>query len=152
MVVVAALTVPFFAAGCGAETPEAAVRSFFGAIQDQDFNAYLGSILPDDARSMSQAGRQAAKEDFGKTETTFKGLKFTTKYDDKDKDKATVSMAAGSVSAKDPATGQTQTTTVDEIKKMYDKTPTYQTEKFKGRWYVDMDQEALEPEQTNTPE
>jgi hypothetical protein len=144
--VLLALVLPFFAAGCGPRTPEAAVSSFFNAIQDQNWNAYLDSILPDDVRSMSQTEQATTKEDFGKTVTTFKDLKYKTEVNDKDKNKATVSVVSGRISAKDPSTGQSQTTTVDEIKKTYGKAPTYQTEKFKGRWYVDLEMESLEPQ------
>ncbi|MFH1151186.1 MAG: hypothetical protein V1748_12005 [Actinomycetota bacterium] len=150
LAILLALILPFFAAGCGPQSPQAAVQDFFGAIQDQNWNAYLGSILPDDARSMSQEDQATMKADFEKTKTSFKDVKYKTEYDKKDKDKATVSVVSGSITAKDEATGETQKTTVDELKKTYGKVPTYNTENFKGRWYVDLD---LQPTatQTDTP-
>ncbi|MBU1670540.1 MAG: hypothetical protein KKF41_14865 [Actinobacteria bacterium] len=147
LVILLAIALPFAAAGCGPQSPQAAVQDFFGAIQDQDWNAYLGSILPDDARSMSQEEQTTMKEDFEKTRTTFKDVKYETEYDKEDKDKATVSVVSGSITAKDEATGETQKTTVDELKKTYGKVPTYKTENFKGRWYVNLD---LQPTATQT--
>lgn len=136
LAVALALGLSTFAAGCGAQTPEQAVRDFYKAIEEHDWNAYLGSVLPDNVRRMTEVDVQKQKEEFKASDYSYKGLKLKTEYDKKDKDKADVKLVAGLVSGKNPSTGEKERTTIAKIKKEYGFTPSIETRKSKGRWYV----------------
>jgi uncharacterized protein YchJ len=124
VVLIIALTVPFFATGCGAESPDAAVREFYKAIETHNWNAYLASVLQ--------------KKKFLENDFKYIGLKLKTTFNKSDKDKAEVELTAGVIKGKNPTTGKEESTTIAEIKKTYGITPTINTEKYKGTWYVDV--------------
>ena len=130
------LGLSMFAAGCGAQSPEQAVRDFYKAIETHDWNAYLGSVLPDNVRRMTEVDAQKQKKEFKSSDYSYKGLKLKTEYDRKDKDKADVKLMAGLVSGKNPSTGKIERTTIAKIKKDYGFTPSIETRRSKGRWYV----------------
>lgn len=134
----AVLAVPF-AAGCGgASMPQQAVNDFYKAIEARNWNAYLNSILPDNVRRMTQSDSNAAKKQFDEADFKYTGLKYKTVYDKKDKDMAQVELTAGEITGTNPATGKKEVTTIEEIKKSYDITPTIGVQKHKGSWYVDV--------------
>lgn len=133
-----ALTLPLLLAGCGPQTPEAAVQSFYSAQQNRDFNGLLSSVLPANVRRMTDADRAGVKKQVAQSQIKAQGLKFKTVPDKKGPDKATVDIVAGVLSVKDPATGQTQKITITDYKKQTGNYPSYPTEKYKGRWYVDI--------------
>ncbi|MHB8895983.1 MAG: nuclear transport factor 2 family protein [Candidatus Geothermincolia bacterium] len=149
VVLALALSVPLLAAGCGAQTPEQAVRGFYKAIETHNWNAYLSSVLPDNVRRMTEVDMRKQKKEFLATDFTYKGLKLKTNYDPKNKNKADVELQAGVISGKNPTTGKTERTTIAEIKKNYGVTPAIGTQKFKGTWYVDVPLAAVDqPTQT----
>lgn len=144
-----ALALPMFTAGCGSQTPEQSVRDFYKAIETHNWNAYLGAVLPDNVRRMTEVDMQKQKKEFLATDFTYKGLVLKTKYDRKNKNKAEVQLEAGVISGKNPTTGKTERTTIAQIKKDYGVTPGIDTQKFKGTWYVDVPlAEADRPTQT----
>lgn len=138
MLLILALGATTFAVGCGPQTPEQAVRNFYNAIESHNWNAYLGSVLPDNVRRMTEVDVQKQKKEFKSSEYKYTGLVLKTEYNKKDKDKADVKLEAGVVSGKNPATGKTERTTIAKIKKDYGVTPSIATEKYKGRWYVNV--------------
>lgn len=138
LVLAAAMAVSIAAAGCGASTPQDAVSNFYKAIEARNWNAYLGSILPDNVRRMTESDTLEAKKQFKEADFKYTGLKFKTSYDKKDKDKADVELTAGTITGTNPATKKKESTTIAEIKKSYDVTPTIQVQRYKGKWYVDV--------------
>ena len=102
--------------GCAPGSPEAAAQAFYNAIEDGDWNAYIDSILPDRVRRMTSEERTYTKDSLKESGVTFKGLKFETKYTNKDKTEATVSIVAGEMSQENPATGEKEVITIDREK------------------------------------
>jgi hypothetical protein len=143
-IVMLMLAVGIFVAGCGPQTPDAAVRSFYSSIQKHDWNAYLSAVLPENVRRMTEADSKAQKKDFLSSDFLYKDLKLKPVYSNKDKNKADVQLEAGTIVGKDPTTGKTQQTTIAEIKKTYGVTPAIATQKYKGRWYVDVPLSAVD--------
>ncbi len=138
LLLVAALAVPF-AAGCGgASSPEQAVNDFYEAIEAGDWNAYLDTVLPDNVRRMTPSDEQEQKKQFEEADFKYSGLKYKTVYDEKDKETAEVQLTAGEITGTNPSTNQKETTTIEEIKKSYDITPSITARKYKGSWYVDV--------------
>lgn len=138
VVLVLAIAVPLFAIGCGAQTPEAAVREFYKAIETHNWNAYLNSVLPNNVRRMTETDIANQKKQFLANDFKYLGLKLKTILSKTDKDKAEVELTAGVIKGKNPSTGKEETTTIAEIKKNYGITPTINTQKYKGIWYVDV--------------
>ncbi len=133
-----ALLVPALTAGCGASTPQQAVDNFYKSIQARNWNDYLGTILPDNVRRMTQTDVQDEKKKFEQQNYAYEGLKYKATYDKKNKNKADVELTAGKISGTDPTTNQKQSTTIEEIKKSYNITPSIAAVKYKGSWYVDV--------------
>ncbi|MCG2794576.1 MAG: hypothetical protein L6427_01670 [Actinomycetia bacterium] len=132
------LAVPLVASGCGSQTPEGVVRDFYKAIEDGDWNAYLSSVLAENVRRMTEEDVQYEKERLLEGDFTYEGLKFETVYDEKKENEAEVELIEGKITGTNPTSGERETTTVAEIKKQYDITPSFKTRKYKGRWYVDV--------------
>jgi hypothetical protein len=143
-----ALAVPVLTAGCGASTPQQAVNDFYKSIQARNWNAYLGSVLPDNVRRMTQTDIQDQKKKFLQQNYTYEGLKYKTIIDPKDKNKADVELTSGTISGTDPTTNQKQSTTIEEIKKSYNITPTIKAVRFRGNWYVDLPMASADQQQT----
>jgi hypothetical protein len=146
LVLTIAMLVPVVACGCGASTPEAAVRNYYQAISDHDWNAYLNSILPSNVRRMTSSDIQSVKESFEGSEIKYSDLKFKTVMDKSDKDKAEVLMIAGKISFRNPNTGEKTTMTVAEIKRTYNINASDETARFKGAWYVDVPMASADTE------
>lgn len=138
VVLVLAIAVPLFATGCGAQTPDTAVRDFYRAIETHNWNAYLNSVLPDNVRRMTSTDMADQKKKFLANDFKYLGLKLKTTFDKNDKNKADVELTAGVVKGKNPTTGKEESTSIAEIKKTYGITPTLTTEKYKGTWYVNV--------------
>jgi hypothetical protein len=138
VVVAAALAAVLLAAGCGPQTPDQAVNNFYNAIQAHDWNAYLGAVLPENVRRMTQVEIATQKKKFLAADFTYKSLKLKTAYDKQNPSKASVELQAGVITGTNAQTGKKETTTIAEIKKTYGVTPTISTQKYKGRWYVDV--------------
>ena len=51
--VMLAALLPLFASGCGAATPADAVRNFLKAVDTDNWNLFLSSVLPDQVRKMT---------------------------------------------------------------------------------------------------
>ena len=152
LVLAVAMAVSIAAAGCGAATPQDAVSNFYKAIEARNWNAYLGSILPDNVRRMTSDDALEAKKQFKAADFKYTGLKFKTIYNKKDKDKADVELTAGTITGTNPATKKKESTTIAEIKKSYNVTPAIQVRKYKGKWYVDVpmasaDKQPQQPQQ-----
>ncbi len=137
-VLAAALVLPLLLTGCGPQTPEAAVRSFYTAIQNRDWDGYLSAILPSNVRRATDADLASQKKKFMANDYKYLGLKLKTTPDKKDPNKAAVELTSGVVRGKNPQTGQVESTTIAQIKKQYGVTPTLSTEKYKGCWYIDV--------------
>jgi len=168
LAVAIALVLPFLATGCGGgtSTPQAAVDSFLKAIENNDWNAYVGSVLPDNVRRMTDADTKDRKAQFKNIKETHKGMKFKVEYDKKDKNKATVTITAGTIATSDKKSGQKQSMTIAEYKKTTGQYPSIPAEKFKGSWYVNVPmassdvppqtqqapQEAPQPSEAPSPE
>lgn len=135
---VLALAVPVFLAGCGSQTPAAAVSAFYSSQQNRDLNAFLSSVLPTDVRRMTDADLAGVKKQIAANQIKSQGLRFKTILDKKDPNKATVEIVSGVLNVKDSATGQTQRITIADYKKQTGNYPAYQTEKYKGRWYLNV--------------
>lgn len=149
LVLVSTMGLATLIAGCGAQSPEQAVREFYDAIESHNWNAYLGAVLPENVRRMTEVDMQKQKKEFNSTDFSYKGLVLKTEYDKKNKDKAEVKLEGGVISGKNPSTGKTERTTIAEIKKDYGVTPSIATENYKGRWYVDVPLAAADrPTQT----
>lgn len=130
------MVIPVLLTGCGPSTPEAAVQDFYKAIDDGNWDAYLGSVLPENIRRMTEEDARNEKERFLAGDSTFEELKFKTVYDKKDKNKAEVELTEGKITGTNPMTGEKETTTIAEIKEQYEITPSLGVQKYKGRWYV----------------
>lgn len=140
-----ALAMPFFAAGCGgASTPKQAVRDFYKAVEDGDWNAYLRTILPENVRRMTESDFQGTKEQFQESDYQYKNLSFKTILDKQHKDRAKVELTSGTIVGTNPMTNKKESTTIEEIKKSYDITPSINVKKFKGGWYVDIPMASAE--------
>jgi len=137
-VLTAAVLLPLLLAGCGPQTPDAAVQNFYKVIQNHDWNGYLSSILPSNVRRATDADLVSQKKTFMGNDYKYTALKLKTVPDKKDPSKASVQLTSGVVTGKNPQTGQTESTTIAQIKKQYGVTPTLQALKYKGRWYVDV--------------
>ena len=135
---VVALAVPVLLVGCGPQTPAAAVSAFYSAQQSKDWNAFLGSVLPEDVRRMTDTDLADVKKAVLANETKDMGLRFKTIPDKSNPNKATVEIVSGVLVVKDPSTGQTQRITIADYKKQVGKYPTYDAVKYKGKWYVDV--------------
>lgn len=145
-----ALLVPALTAGCGASTPQQAVDNFYKSIQARNWNAYIESVLPNNVRRMTQTDVQDEKKKFEQQNYTYEGLKYKTSYNKKDKNKAEVELTSGKISGTDPTTNQKQSTTIEEIKKSYNITPTISAVKYKGSWYVDVPMASADRKTTST--
>ena len=132
------IVIPVLACGCGASTPQAAAENYYEAVTSKNWNAYLNAILPENVRRMTSADIQSAKESFKESEVKYTDLKFKTIPDKKDENKAEVKMIAGTVSFRNPNTGEKSTMTVEQIKRTYNVNATDKLVRFKGRWYVDV--------------
>lgn len=148
IVVIAALAltlaIPFMAAGCGASTPAQAVSNFYKAIETRDWNAYLDAVYPENVRRMTDSDVTTEKKKFEQADFKYTGLKFKTIPDAKDKNNAQVELTAGTITGTNPSTNQKESTTIAEIKKSYNITPTVEVRKYKGSWYVDVPMAAAD--------
>lgn len=142
------LVLPLLTAGCGggAPTPEQAVEDFYQAVQDGDWNAYLGAILPENVRRMTESDVQDTREQFENSDYEYKDLKYKTIPDERDKDKAKVELTSGTIVGTNPMTNQKESTSVEEIKKTYNITPSIDARRFKGSWYVDVPMASVDKE------
>lgn len=144
LVLVVALALPMLLAGCGAQTPQQAVRDFYDARANGDWNAYLGTILPDRVRRMTPEDVSMQKESFEGGDFKYTDMKLEVV--EKGNDKAEVQLVGGKITSKNPMTNQEETWTIEEIKEMYNETPSLDTVKYKGRWYVDIPMSAEDQE------
>lgn len=133
-----ALAAPFFAAGCGAQTPEAAVGNFFTAMETNSWNDYLNSILPDNVRRATSEELREQENSFDETNLQYVNIKYKVNKDRRNPDKATVELVSGRVRVKNPQTGKFETTSIAEIKKQYGSNPSINTVLYKGSWFVDV--------------
>ncbi len=152
LLLAAAIAVPVAAGGCGASTPQDAVSNFYKAIEARNWNAYLGSILPDNVRRMTQSDMLEAKKQFQEADFKYTGLKFKTAYDKKDKDKADVELTEGTITGTNPATKKKESTTIAEIKKSYNVTPTIQVQRYRGNWFVAVPMASADKQQQQQPQ
>lgn len=160
-----------FAAGCGPQTPEAAVRNFLKSRDTNNWKMFLDSIVPTNVRSMTPADEAYWRDTFLKE--GFKSLLFKP---DQLKMKtvtkggtAVVTLVAGKLTAKnsqtkedvpldlktleykvtDPQTGKVvvQKLSSEEGTSIKELT-VYTCKYYKGRWYVDFNLER--PTQSTT--
>lgn len=123
------------ATGCGASTPEQAVRDFLESIQENDWYGYLSSILPERVREMTGEDERLRRESFDESKQEFSEIKLKVEPDEEDKNRADVIMESGKVSYEDPETGKKTTESIESVPVEY---RTIKTQKFKGSWYVDV--------------
>lgn len=159
-VLMLAVALPLLTSGCGASTPEQAVRNFMKAFSDKNLDVWLTTILPDNVRKMTPTDMQFWKtQAFGTVVFEVNTMTMSTKL--KGNSSATVTVTAGKIviknalgngsdvvldigkqqyTSKDASTGKVTTTPFgDREKQIAAQLGTYQTSKFKGGWYVDYD-------------
>ncbi|MBN2167676.1 MAG: DUF4878 domain-containing protein [Actinobacteria bacterium] len=134
----AAVVLAVFAAGCAPNTPETAAQSFFNAIESGNFNAFLDSVNPERVRRMSGEEKTMQKELIKSGDAQYKGLTFEAKIDRKDKNKAVVTITGGKMTQKNPMTGEEQTIEFDKYAEEYGEPATLDAVKYKNRWYIDI--------------
>lgn len=153
------VAVPLLATGCGANSPEQAVRNFMKAFDDGDFNAFLSSVLPENVHRMTDADALFWKDEaFGTVVFEEENMQMETKYLDEAKNKAEVTVTSGKIvikggvegsdivldlgkkeyTSKDPNTGKETTQPFTEREQqIVDQLGKFPTEKYKNAWYVD---------------
>jgi hypothetical protein len=149
-----ALSLTLVAPGCGgSSSPDTAVRNLFQAINNGDWDAFLGSVLPERVRVMSDTEMQTQKEQIKKKSEGYTDLKMKVEYDKKNKDVATVVITGGKISHENPTTGQKETVIIEDYVKQYpEQVPTIKVRKFKGRWYADIQLSGGEEQPQQAPE
>lgn len=168
-----ALAIPLFTSGCQPDTPVAATRNFLDAIDSNNWNEFLGSILPVNVRKMTNEDvtywRDTALEEASKS-VLFNEEKLSIKSSPEGKNKANVVVTGGKIvlvkalgdadvvlnigkktfTYKDPETNKLKTEKFTEREEQIAQGLTeYRAEFFKSRWYVDFSLEGAgtEPQQ-----
>lgn len=162
---------PFVAAGCQPDTPEGAVRNFMEAIDTDNWNEFVGSILPNNVRKMTNEDviywRDTALKEASQS-VQFNQSKLKIKSSPEGKDKANVTVTDGTIvlvkalgdsdvrlnigkktyTFKDPETNEVKTEKFTEREEQIAQGLTdYKAEFFKSRWYVDFSLEGAGTEQ-----
>lgn len=104
----AVLIMPLVLSGCGASTPEAAVKDMFSAVAANNWNAFLSSIYPENVRMMSdedvQIWRDEIKTIGESVEVVPEHIK--VEVDRLSEDEAVVKIMGGSVYLTNPMGGK----------------------------------------------
>jgi len=131
----ALVSVAVLGSGCGPGDPQEVVQKFLTAIEENNWYGYLASILPEQVRAVTSEEMTLRREAFKEHQEEFEDVKLEVKQDGNDKDVATVTIVGGSVSRKNPETGEMETRGLAEFP---EEQRTIMTRKYKGRWYVDI--------------
>lgn len=121
-------------AGCGSNSPEGAVQSYFSAKQALNWEAYKKAVAP---QKLAKKDEALAKQQFDQIKVKFQDLKMQTQYDAKDKNKATVTLTNGKVTYTADILGKQQSDTQNLAKVDPKDRPVFETVKVNGVWYVD---------------
>lgn len=132
LVMVAALLA---GAGCGGSTPESAVQKLLSAWQSLDWEAYKSAVTP--GQKLTKDQEELAKQKFKQIKVKFDDIKTETKYDPKDKNKATVTLVGGKATYTADILGKQRTETQDIAKQDPKTRSVYDVVKINGVWYVD---------------
>ena len=133
LALIAVLVAPALLAGCGGNSPESAVSKYFSAWQGGDWDAFKAAVVP---QKLTKDQEVLAREKFGEVKVKVEGLKMSTEYDQKDKNKARVVLADGKITYTAKILGETKTDT-EELKKIEKEFRTYTVVRVDGVWYVD---------------
>jgi hypothetical protein len=79
---------------------------------------------------------ELAKQKFQQIKVKFQDVKMQTKFDPKDKNKATVSLVSGKITDTADILGKQRTDTVDISKMDPNSRPVYDAVQVNGVWYV----------------
>ncbi len=147
----ALVSVSILGSGCGPADPQQAVQKFLAAIEANNWYGYLESILPERVRAVTSEELNLRKEAFSQHQEEFEDVKLEVKQEGKDKDVADVIMVGGTVSRKNPETGEMENMGLVEFP---EEQRTMMTRKYKGRWYVDimLASEDIQPEEVEIEE
>jgi len=122
------------AAGCGGDSPQSAVQRFLSAWQALDWNSYKNAVAP--GQKLTKDQEELAKQKFQQIKVKFQDVKMQTKFDPKDKNKATVSLVSGKITDTADILGKQRTDTVDISKMDPNSRPVYDAVQVNGVWYV----------------
>lgn len=132
--VLVAVLLPFLLAGCGDNTPEGIVRKHLEAYENHDWEAYKATLKPFE---LTKEQEELAKQKFESIKVEAEGLEMETSYDEKDDNRALVTLVDGKISYTLPVVGKEKTETED-IKNMEpEDRPMFDTVRLDGVWYVD---------------
>lgn len=132
----ALLVAPVVLVGCGVGSPEGAVREYFKAWQDMDWEAFKAAHAPQ-KRNLTKDQEELAKQKFEQIQVKSEGLKMETTYSKEDKKRATVVVVEGKISYTAMILGEKKTDTQDVGKMDKDNRPKYNTIEVDGVWYID---------------
>lgn len=132
------LIAPFGLAGCAEKSPEGALNGYLSAWQDSDWTAFKESVAPQ-KRKLSEVQEELAKQKFKQVKVKLDGIKMTTEYDKKDRNKAVVTLTDGKITYTAKVLGENKTETQDIGKMPEKERPYFGVVKVDGTWYVDMD-------------
>lgn len=160
-----ALALPIFTAGCEPSKPDVAVRNFLNAIDTNNWNEFVNSVLPDKVRKMTnediQYWRDTALKEASQS-VRFNADRLSLKTSPQGKNKANVTVTAGNIllvkalsgsdivlnignktySYKDPQTNKVKTEKfADREAQIAKGLAEYKAEYYKSRWYVDFNLE-----------
>lgn len=125
--------------GCGdtGDSPEDIVSRFLEAWEQQNWDEYKATIAPERTK-LNKEMMELAKAEFNNKKVKFSGLKMKTTYDDKDGNRAVVTLTGGKGMWRAPVASK-EITELQDIGKMKDEEkPAVPTVKVEGKWYVDL--------------
>jgi len=130
-----AIAALFSLPGCGGSTPQGAVQNLLSAWQGLDWEAYKKAVTP--SQKLTKDQEELAKQKFKQIKVKFDDVKMETKYDPKDKNKATVTLTGGKATYTADILGKQRTETQDIARQDPKTRPVYDVVKINGVWYVD---------------
>lgn len=122
--------------GCGENSPSGAVGKLLDAWQGMDWNAYKQAVVPSE-RNLPEDLESLAKQKFEQVQVKLQGVKMSTSYDEKDKNRATVVLDGGKITIRAKILGENKTET-REVAKMPKEERTFEARKVNGVWYVNI--------------
>lgn len=130
-----AAAVLFSFPGCGGSTPRGAVLNLLSAWQALNWESYKKAVTP--SQKLTKDQEELAKQKFMQIKVKFDDVKTETKYDPKDKNKATVTLTGGKATYTADILGKQRTETQDMARQDPKTRPVYDVVKINGVWYVD---------------
>jgi hypothetical protein len=128
--------------GCGFQvgSPGDTAQKFINAINHKQFELYLSHILPDQVKKElpTEKDKNSMKKEFGSggTGQSFSDINFKVKIDSSNR--ARVILISGKVTNKVSSKSEKKSKTTN-ISKLPEWQRTLYLQKYKGKWYVDME-------------